>query len=904
MKPNRLALLILFLTLGAGAVALTPLVAPQSRVGREWAPRLGLDIRGGMRVVLEAETDKLPQGQKWDQGTKNAILKIIRNRVDASGVAEPAIAPKGEKQFVVELPNIANEGQVLNLLQNTARLEFYYSPNWKTNRNKIGRYEFRPGGGSGGGREEYRIYDAETREEFRDAFHIAQALTGMIDAGAKARTGATPVTLPPVLAGLSAAAGKGTVPLTAEDAKRLPTLAREKESFDRFLKAAQLQLTGDDLLPQSRGQLDNANKPLVEIKFNDRGRDKFADFTRRHVDEILMIYLDGRILMAPNINEPILNGQAVISPFASLREAQQLADFLNGGALPVPLRIVQQQSVEPTLGQDAVRDGLRAGLIGVGAVLVFMAGYYLLPGLVACVALLLYTLFTYAVFTLIPVTFTLPGIAGFILSVGMAVDANILIFERTKEELRAGKSLRAAIEAGFARAFSAIFDSNVCTAITSILLFNFGTGPVRGFALTLLIGVAISMFTAITVTRTILLLMVNTGIGHNPRAWGVHRIFIPRMDVVGRRNLWFAFSLLVILPGLYFLTVGGFKPGIDFTGGSEMTLKFTRPVQRAEVERIVRSQGIEEPVVQIAQENTVYIRTPEIDQAKADTVTTALSSGLGGATREGFEVIGSSISQELTRNAFTSILFSSILIVLYLATRFAIGGFVNGMKFGICAIIAMLHDVLVVVGLFAILGYFLNWKVDTLFVTAALTVIGFSVHDTIVIFDRIREHLRHRARGESFEELVNKSINETFARSVFTSLTVLITLLSLIILGGDVIRPLNVALFIGVLSGTYSSIFNAAPLVVVWERLAGRHRGGIAAASVGGGPRPAQPATAGGPSGGGRVSVPPLTPSATDRPGPAAPANGTAATPDGSSGHGPHRTRPSAPPAPRRKRRM
>lgn len=885
MKPNRLALIIALLT--AGAV----FAAWQNQ------PRLGLDIRGGMRVVLEADTTKLPQGQAWDQDTKNAILNIIRKRVDASGVSEPAIAPKGERQFVVELPNIQNEAQVLQQLQNTARLEFYYSPDWKTERNPLGRYDFQQRGETGK-REEYRILDTTTRKEFRDLYHINQALAEIITRGREAASGATQVPLPAALQGLPAAAGLTTLSVTAADAKELARLAEEKAAFDQFLKPpTRLMLTGNDLLPNARGNLGPTGQPEVLLEFNAKGREKFAEFTRNHTNEILMIYLDGQILMAPNINEPILNGTAQISPFANLKDAQQLANYLNGGALPVPLTIAQQQSIKATLGQDAVQDGLRAGLVGLGLVLLFMILYYLLPGAVACFALLLYTLFTYAIFVLIPVTFTLPGIAGFILSVGMAVDANVLIFERTKEELRAGKTLRAAIESGFQRAFSAILDSNVCTAITSVLLYNFGTGPVRGFALTLLIGVAVSMFTAITVTRTILLLLVNTAVGRNLSAWGVSRSYVPRLNVIGRMRFWFALSILLIVPGVIYALMGGIKPGIDFTGGSEMTLQFTRPVTRGEVERVVAAQGVEDPIAQIAEGNLVYVRMPQITQQKADALTTALAAQFPGVTAQGFESIGSSISTELTHNALTAILFSSILIVLYLATRFAIGGFGNGLKFGICAIIAMLHDVGILIGAFAILGHFLNWKVDSLFVTALLTVIGFSVHDTIVIFDRIRENLRHRARGESFEDLVNRAINDTFARSINTSVTTMLVLTALLIWGGPVIRPLNAALLIGIISGTFSSIFNAAPLVVVWERLAGR-RGAVSAVA----PRAAQPVPAGG---GGRTAIPPLTPSpaATDRPATASDGAPNGATP-GSDTSNPARPRPSTPPGQRRKRRM
>ncbi len=885
MKPERLALVIFALTVAA---AVTAFLA---------RPKLGLDIRGGARVVLEAQTDKLPQGQQWNDDTKRAVENIIRKRVDANGVSEPVIAPKGNKQYVVELPSVQNDREIIAQLQNTAQLQFFYHQDWKTLRNQFGRYEFKSESET---RNEWTVTDHQTKATFRDPFYINLALKEMLDRGAAAKTATTQVTLPAPLNELSAAAGLPAVTLTQEDAAKVAGLNQELQNFNEFLGKAQLKLTGSDLKSTSRASFNpsGAGQALVELEFNAEGTRKFADFTREHVNEILMIYLDGQILQAPNIENPILNGRAQISPFPTIESAQRLANLLNGGALPVPLKVVQQQSIEPTLGQDAVRQGLVAGIVGLGAVLVFMAWYYMLPGLVACAALLLYTLFTYAVFVSIPVTFTLPGIAGFILSVGMAVDANVLIFERTKEELRAGRPLRSAVEAGFSRAFSAIFDANFCTAITSLFLYNFGTGPVRGFALTLLIGVAISMFTAITVTRSILLLVIRTKAGQNLRAWGINRTWEPRLNVVGKRNRWYLLSALAIVPGLVFAFMGGFKPGIDFTGGSELTLKFNQRVTRGQVEQAVAAQGVADPVAQIAEGNTVFLRLPkepgqtEIGQQKADAIVAALNTRFNGVTQQSFESIGSSISTELTRNALTAILFSSIFILLYLASRFAVGGFVNGLKFGTCAIIAMLHDVAFLIGTFVVLGYFLNWKIDTLFVTAALTVLSFSVHDTIVIFDRIREHLRNRARGEEFETLVNASINETISRSVNTSVTIFLTLLALLLLGGPVIRPLNAALFIGIIAGTYSSIFNAAPLVVDWERRFGRKGAGSLASTGtrGGSPQPA-------PAGAAGRTIPPLTPSA---PGQSRSTGSNGAAPDAP------RSRPTvSPPGPaRRKRRM
>ena len=843
MKPRTLAAIVAALAVVCLAVIFLPLLLPGSPVSRFLPkPKLGLDIQGGARVVLEAQTDKLPAGKKWDDDAKAAIFQTLENRVNANGVSEPVILPKGEKQFIVELPGIENEGQLLEQLQNTAQLEFYYSPEWfSPSRNPAGRYEFTTLPGKDGEREEYRIVDRTTRAEFRDIYHLNGALRDIIERG---RTGGTATPLPVPLNDLAVAGGKTEITATAEDAKTLSALADEMKNFNSFLGAARRELTGNDLLPGRAsvgyGQGGTNSLPVVNIAFNDEGTRKFANFTKDHTGEILMVYLDGRILTAPNINEPILNGQAQVSGFADVPDAKQIADYLNGGALPVPLKIVQQQSVEATLGKEAVRSGLTAGLVGIGAVIVFVISLYRLPGAIACFALVLYTLFTYTIFLLVPVTFTLPGIAGFILSVGMAIDANILIFERTKEELQEGKTLLRAVENGFSRAFSAIFDSNLCTAVTSLLLYNFGNGPVRGFALTLLIGVAVSMFTAITVTRSLLILTV----GKNPaglQGWGGN-LWRPNLHSVKNRAFFYALSLAIIVPGFIAIAQGGFKPGIEFTGGTELTLRFSQPVTRDAVEKAVRESGgeqVKEAAAQIAGNNTVIVRLPktpgqtELTQVDADALVQKVGAAFPGQTvsREEFSLIGGSISKELTYNSLLSIGLSSAFILTYLTFRFAVGGFKNGIKFGVAAIVAMLHDVMILGGVFAILGLTLNWKIDSLFVTALLTVIGFSVHDTIIIFDRIRENLKLKGGRVEFSELVNESINETFARSINTSMTVIITLTALLILGGAVIRPLNAALLIGIVSGTYSSIFNAAQLVVDWERLFGKKGGSYANAA-------------------------------------------------------------------------
>ncbi|MCC6444545.1 MAG: protein translocase subunit SecD [Armatimonadetes bacterium] len=739
------------LTYGRSFLLILLLVIAAAVVVVQVPTKLGLDLKGGVRVVLRAQTEKLPKGEQLDL---DGVVRIIRDRVDIMHVSEPVVQPKLPDQVIVELPGVANKEEALAAIRETALLEFRYLKDVKSDRNNMARYN-------------------------------------MIISEKDPKTGAESYTF------------------TDEKGDDVPV--------EKVLGTSPVILSGRDLKPNTKATIYN-NEIQVDLEFNAEGRKRFADFTRTHVKEHLAIVLDNKIKSAPRINEPILQGRAQISGgFQTVEEAQRLADFLNAGSLPVPLEIAQTTSVEATLGQDSIKASFQAGAVGLGVVLLFMILYYLLPGLLADIALVFYAVLTFAAYKLMGVTFTLAGICGFILSIGMAVDANILIFERLKEELRAGKTLRAAIDAGFKRAFTAIFDSNVSTAITCLVLYLFGSGSIKGFALTLAIGVAISMFTAITVTRTMLFLLVDMAWAQNARLFGLARSWVSREggiyhDIIGKRNWYFALSLLVMIPGIFFLATGGLKPSIEFSGGSELQVQFAQPVQAQAIRNALNNAGYEENMVQMAESNTAIIRTTAKNAEEKNSIETALQP-LGQFQEKGFDQVGAIVSKELTRNAFLSVIIASVGILLYLAFRF------NQLKFGVCAVIALVHDVIVVTGIFAMMGTLAGWEVDSLFLTAMLTVIGFSVHDTIVIFDRIRENLRHRQKGEDFEGLVNRSILQSFARSINTSMTVAITLVALLFLGGPVIRLFVVALLTGVVTGTYSSIFNASPLLVVWEKM-------------------------------------------------------------------------------------
>ena len=807
--------------------------------------RLGLDIVGGLRVVLRAKKEEFKG--KWSNDNLQAVRRILENRVNGTGVSEPVIITKPDDQVIVELPGLKNKEEVLDILKSTASLQFYLIPQLDSGQWRVTNVE-NP--------------TTKTKDET------------IVDATGK------PV--PPEL---------------------LKALVFDREPI----------VGGVDLLPNSAAVPDptTPGKSEIQFQFNDAGSRVFEETTRSHIGKFLCIFLDKKLLTAATINS-VIPGKGVITGTFTLSEAKAVSDQLNAGALPVPLEIAEVRELEATLGAEAVAATTRAGIIGLILVLVFMVAVYRLPGVLACVSLLLYTIFSLAVFKgglrwmgIDPLTLTLPGIAGFILSIGMAVDANILIFERLKEELRTGKTLRASIDAGFKRAFTAIFDSNVCTVMTCVVLYNFGTGPIRGFALTLGLGVLISMFTAITVTRTFLFALVNFPAAQNPALYGVSgEAKIPHLRAMqgNRKFMWLGGSVAFILVGMVVWGLGGIRQSIDFRGGTELAFPFATRHNAGEIEKVLTgvNPAFKDSHVVVSSDapdkaQVAYVTTRTLSDVERAQVKDAMLKQVGplyNGTDVQFSNVSGTISKELTQDAFLAVVFASALIVLYLALRFAIGGYGEGLKYGICAVVALLHDVLVLWGAFAIAGKLFGWQVDSLFVTAMLTVIGFSVHDTIIVFDRIRENLQRRQKGESFSDLTDKSIDQTITRSIYTSFTVVLTLLSLFFLGGAIIHQFVGALLIGIISGTYSSIFNASVLLVLWKQ---RDQSFVAAgpsARTGLGARPTQLAP------GDRPLVAPRPTSETALAGNA----GNGEEPNGDSARGPRPTAPRRQPT--RRRRM
>ena len=551
------------------------------------------------------------------------------------------------------------------------------------------------------------------------------------------------------------------------------------------------------------------NAPEIELTFNSQGAELFAQVTQENVNHQLAIVLDGEIYSAPNINEPILGGSARISGSFTPEQAQQLASILEN-PLEVPVSIIQSSEVDPSLGKDSIASGFKAALYGIIAVAGFMLVYYMFAGLVADVALILNIVILLGVMCSVGTTLTLPGIAGVVLTIGMAVDANVLIFERIREESGAGKSLRGALNAGYSKAFGTIFDSHVTTLISSIILIFMGTGPVKGFGVTLTIGVAASLFTALVVTRLIFdFLLARNWLKSLPM---LHIIRNMKLDFMKLAVPAFTISWLIILIGIgYGVFVRGHGMfGVDFAGGDQQTYTFVQKVDPDKLRQVVNELKIGDSTIAYQKEISTQSEKLRIITAfnTADKVTAALKAKFPEAKfeRPGVDQVGPVVGREIAQAAIVASLLSLFGILVYVAFRYEF-------SFAVGAVIAILHDVLMTIGCYCLSGREFNATM----VAAVLTIIGFSINDTIVIFDRIREDLKLGVRG-SFRELINQALNQTLSRTIITSGTVFLATMSLYLFGGGVINDFAFTFLVGIITGTYSSIYIASALVLWWHK--------------------------------------------------------------------------------------
>lgn len=786
---------------------------------KQQAINLGLDLQGGIHLVLEVDQTNLSEDEKTDVVAR--ALEIIRNRIDQFGVSEPIIHREGDWRIVVELPGVQDIERAKGLIGKTARLEFKIL---KSDADRAGIIE--------------KI----------DRYLAAQAPVDSAQA-ADPLLGQTAEDTPSLSRYMLSIRGDFVVPedniLTVRELLNRPDVQRLLPPDAQFLWNSKdeemgdgqryralyylkrrVEMTGEILSDASvtTGQsFENAGQPIVNFTTTSQGVRLFGRVTGANVGERMAIILDDQVYSAPTIRSKISQGSGIIEGTGTVDEAKDLAIVLRAGALPADVNIVEDRTVGPSLGRDSIEQGRNAALIGLAIVIVFMVIYYGFSGLVADLALVLNLVFVMAILAAFQGTLTLPGIAGIILTIGMAVDANVLILERIREELRAEKTLRVAIENGYARAVQTIVDANVTTIITAIVLYQYGTGPIKGFALTLMIGIISSMFTAIFVTRTIYDTIVARQV--NPRlSIGRLRVFgDTSINFLGVRRGAFILSAVLILFGLgSTITKGGYNLGIDFAGGTLLELHFDPPASVGDIRQSLGDVRVEDQSMDLRNSeikefgtvNDILIRVEEEAEgtAIADAIKTRLKSDFAGNIQDETEwlrrqeAVGPKIGEELKNNAVYAILVAMILIIIYVWWRF------RQIEFGIAAVIALFHDVMITLGIFSVL----NWEISLAIVAALLTIVGYSLNDTIVVYDRIREDIK-LYRRDTFSNVINRAINECLNRTVLTSGTTMLVVLSLIFLGGEVIRDFAFALLIGVIVGTYSSAFVASPIVVEWH---------------------------------------------------------------------------------------
>ncbi|TKB24887.1 protein translocase subunit SecD [Desulfopila sp. IMCC35006] len=695
-------------------------------------------------------------------------LEILRNRIDQFGVAEPVIIRQGDDEIVIQLPGIKDSKRALKLLGDTAQLEFrIVADSAGLNLNEL-------------------IAQAIRAKEWRDGESISKlnrALQGRLPEN------------------------------TSLYFEKEVNKQTKQETLVPLLLENKILMTGDMVKDAQVRIGGNFNEPYVSIDLTGRGGRVFAHITEKNVGRRMAIVLDGVVRSAPVIRERILGGSAQISGSFTHEEAADLAIVLRVGALPAPVDIIQNMTVGSTLGQDSINKGITSGAFGAIMVVAFMLIYYRLSGVIANCALVLNILLLFSGLAILNATLTLPGIAGIILSIGMAVDANVLIFERMREEYALGKSVRSSIDGGYSNAFSTIVDSQVTTLITAVALFMFGTGPIKGFAVTLSLGIIFNLFASLFFSR----LMFDTINAVRPMQRLNFMLIAkkPNLDYLQIKNITYALSAVMVIIGFVaFIQIarGHANLGVDFSGGSLLQYKADQDFTMAEVRNAFSKNEMQDINLQeVENEHRLIIKVKKSEAVVAnlgDKVSSILSSESPDKHfyLESQSEIGSSVSSVLRNKAIQAIFISLAGVIVYLAVRFDI-------RFGLAGAAATFHDVMVVLGI----CWLMDIEITLLLVTALLTLAGYSLNDSVIVFDRIRENM-HKSDSHSLTRVINDSINQTLSRTIVTSGTTVIVLIALFLGGGAVIHDFAFALLIGIIVGTYSSIFIASPLLTLWQK--------------------------------------------------------------------------------------
>ena len=780
--------------------------------------------------------------------------KVVRSRIDRFGVAQPNIQilrGKGQiGQIMVEMPGIKEPERVRKLLQGSANLEFWETYTLGETMSSLTALDKRLAGAdakdsAAADSTKAKAAKAKSAAEQHPLFSKLIMMQGMQPTNCVVGYAIAKDTAA-INAMVNSEAAKSILPADLKLAWGVKNASGMKANvFELYALRASNGLPSmqGDVIADAKDEFDQNHRPIVSMTMTTSGARDWATLTKKNLKKCVAIVLDGYVYSAPVVQNEITGGNSQISGNFTTDDTRDLANVLKSGKMPAPTKIVQEETVGPSLGAASIQAGFTACVVAFVLLMVFMCCFYgLIPGMVANVALILNFFFTFGILTSFQAALTMSGIAGMVLSLGMAVDANVLIYERTKEELKAGKGIKTALAEGYGNAFSAIFDSNLTSIITAVILYNFGTGPIRGFAMTLGIGIVCSFFTAVWVSRIVFEHFLNKdkwlGLTF---ATGLSKNFLSNANVnfmkMGRRSIYVFIIGAVIAIG--FLATRGLSSGIDFTGGRNYVIEFEQKgvtpeqVQKAVAAkvnakdpnasvsaiaitttsnaavRLSTNYRIDDDNESIDQdvEHFIYDALHEAKLIKADYNTFIDRDNHTGGSIISAQKVGPTVANDMVRGAITAVLLSLAAIFVYILIRF------RNVAFSVGSVVALVFDTLLVVGVYSICWGWIGFslEVDQTFIGAILTVIGYSINDKVVVFDRMRENLQLHPRMKYFD-LFNMSLNSTLTRTVMTSATTFLVLLCIFILGGDSIRSFAFAMILGVIFGTLSSIFLAAPI--------------------------------------------------------------------------------------------
>lgn len=827
----------------------------------EKSVNFGLDLAGGTSITLEIDASDLPGENVKD--LQEQSLEIVRNRVDQYGLSEPQISPQGDDRIVVELAGV-DDSTAKELVGSTAKLEFkIVSDNEKFTQvvNLIDSYLGRQANPAAADSAS-PVVDSVTAkaDSLKDTSAAVVASTtdsvkadsSVTEPVAQEQAVAVPAdpSLPVSLSSLFLSFGNGgfVAEESVEQVKRLLELEAvqkliprdvmfafgsglEKISPESAVKAKRLyllkrraEMDGEDIAdarPYRVGDGVNIGEVAVNLKFSGVGPKQFSAVTAANVGKQMAIVLDNQVISAPVIRDRIPNGEAQITGLDDMAEANRLSVVLRAGALKAPMNIIESRNIGATLGEDNIKSGFGAGFWGLVACIVFMVAYYRIGGLIACFGIVLNAVVTAAVLSVFNATLTLPGIVGFILVLGMALDANVIIYERIREEMKAGSLARAAVAKGYERAFSAIFDSNLTTFLTALILYKIGTGSVKGFGLTLMIGIATSLFCSLTVTRAIFdWRLAKNDANKLSIGKGFRVIDEANLPIIKKSKVFAIFSAILLVASLGIMIVRGFDFSIDFLGGQVYTVQYSEAgAHEEDLSKVAASAGLTNAKVRSYGDQAKNMYQISLKKTDDATVKDRLQKALDDAGQKAqiiaSDEVGPTIGKELRFNAILSIILSWIAICLYIWFRFG----KLGLGFGVGALVGLIHDTIISIGFISLMGL----SVDGALIASVLTLIGYTINDKIVVFDRIRENSQIYGRS-NFPTLVNSSINQCFSRTIITSMTTLFVCLILAVMGGSSIRDFGLVMVVGIIVGTYSSITISSPFVVWWAK---RFRSGV-----------------------------------------------------------------------------